>query len=293
MTSRPVNPGAELHLHQRRAVPHLGSVILRDYMGTDAAISRAARVSYGRQDAARGVEADAKLIGFLMRHRHTSPFEMAALTFEVRAPIFVARQWLRHRMASVNEVSLRYTEPSRDAEIMDAAGLGELCADPDPRDNKQGRGDPVDCEGAAKAALSASFAESARDYRSLRAARVSREQARAVLPLAAMTSWVWSIDLHNLLHFIGLRTAPGAQRETRLLAEQVALIVADAFPLTWAAWVEHVRDAPRLSASAWRAVAGLLDPLAISGALAGLPDRERREVLQAIASAWTARGGDQ
>ncbi len=125
MTGRPVNPGAELHIGKTRTVPHLGSVTLRDYCGTDASISRAARVSYGRHNAARTEGEDAKLIGYLMRHRHTSPFEMAELVLHVRAPIFVARQWMRHRMASINEISLRYTEADNDA-VMDVRGLGPL-----------------------------------------------------------------------------------------------------------------------------------------------------------------------
>lgn len=287
-TLRPVNPGAESHLGVRHEVPGLGSVTLRDYCGTDAAISRAARVSYGREDAARGLDADAKLIGFLVAHRHTSPLEMAVLTMQIEAPIFVARQWLRHRTASVNERSLRYTEPMAEAEIMPAEGLGDLCTDPEPGASKQGRGAPVKAQAAAVEAMRFALKHQRSYYRSLRAAGVSREQARAVLPMATMTAWVWKIDLHNLLHFIGLRTAPDAQRETRLLAEKVAQIVADAFPLTWGAWVEHVRDAPRLSSSAWRALAQLIDPGAVPAALAGLPERQRREVIAQLATAWAA-----
>ena len=287
-TLRPVNPGAELHLGVRHEVPGLGAVTLRDYCGTDASISRAARVSYGREDAARGPDADAKLISFLVSHRHTSPLEMATLTLQIEAPIFVARQWLRHRTASVNERSLRYTEASAESAIMSPGGMGDLCADPEPGASKQGRGAPVAAEAAAWAVVASSFTASARSYRVLRSAGVSREQARAVLPMATMTAFVWKVDLHNLLHFIGLRTAPDAQRETRLLAEQVAKIVADAFPLTWAAWTEHVRDAPRLSASAWRALAQLIDPEAVAAALAGLPERQRREVIAQLATAWSA-----
>lgn len=287
-TLRPVNPGAEGHLGVRHEVPGLGSVTLRDYCGTDASISRAARVSYGREDAARGADADAKLIGFLVSHRHTSPLEMAVLTLQIEAPIFVARQWLRHRTASVNERSLRYTEPMAEAEIMPAEGLGDLCTDPAPGASKQGRGEPVKAQAAAMEAARFALKHQRSYYRSLRAAGVSREQARAVLPMATMTAFVWKVDLHNLLHFIGLRTAPDAQRETRLLAERVAKIVADAFPLTWAAWTEHVRDAPRLSATAWRALAGLIDPEAVPAALAGLPERQRREVIAQLATAWAA-----
>ncbi len=291
MTLRPINPGAEQHLGVRHAVEHVGAITLRDYCGTDAAISRAARVSYGREDADRGADADAKLINYLVRHGHTSPLEMAEMVFQVEAPIFVARQWLRHRTASVNERSLRYTEPAMDAEIMPAEGLGDLCADPDPGASKQGRGAVVKAPAAAAEAMRFALTNQRSFYRSLRAIGVSREQARSVLPLATMTSWVWKIDLHNLLHFLRLRTAPDAQRETRLLAEQVAAVVADAYPLTWAAWVEHVRDAPRLSASAWRYIAAALNPEDLLVLLAPLPERERRETMAMIAAAWAAKGG--
>ena len=291
MTLRPINPGAEQHLGVRHEVPGLGAVTLRDYCGTDAAISRAARVSYGRESADRGADADAKLINYLVRHGHTSPLEMAEMVFSLEAPIFVARQWLRHRMASVNERSLRYTEPAMDAEIMPAEGLGDLCADPDPGASKQGRGAVVKAPAAAAEAMRFALTNQRSFYRSLRSAGVSREQARSVLPLATMTSFVWKVDLHNLLHFLRLRCAPDAQRETRLLAEQVAAVVADAFPLTWSAWTEHVRDAPRLSASAWRALAGCLDPDALAGALGTLPERERRETMSLIAAAWASRAG--
>jgi thymidylate synthase (FAD) len=291
MSARPINPGAEMHLGVRHAVPFIGAITLRDYCGTDASISRAARVSYGREDAARGSDADARLIGYLVRHRHTSPLEMAELVFEVSAPIFVARQWLRHRTASVNERSLRYTEPMSEAEIMPAEGLGDLCADPEPGASKQGRGAPVQAMSFARVIVRDALMTSLGYHQQLRRGGVSREQARSVLPLATMTSFVWKVDLHNLLHFLALRTAPDAQRETRLLAEQVAAVVADAFPLTWAAWVEHVRDAPRLSASAWRALAALLNPDDLPGALAGLPERERRETMAAITAAWASRSG--
>ncbi len=287
-TARPINPGAEAHLGVCHAVPDVGHVTLRDYMGNDTSIAQAARVSYGREDADRGADADERLIGYLTRHRHTSPLEMAELVFVIHAPIFVARQWLRHRTASVNERSLRYTEPNEDAEVMPVEGLGDLCADPEPTASKQGRGAPVPGQAGAQAAVSSALRHSVRSYRALRAAGVSREQARAVLPVATMTTFVLKLDLHNLLHFLALRTAPDAQRETRLLAERIAEVVADAFPLTWAAWVEHVRDAPRLSASAWRAIAAQL-PAAVD--LSGLPPRERRETEAAIKAAREWRAG--
>lgn len=222
----------------------------------------------------------------------------------VRAPIFVARQWMRHRMASINEVSLRYTEADNDA-VMDVRGLGPLCRDPDPKDSKQGRGEPLnlgrwpilaseslDAYALSPLGFTLDLQMSDIEYKHARKAGIAREQARVLLPLATMTEWVWKVDLHNLLHFLGLRTKPDAQREIRLLADEIAAIVADAYPLTWAAWVEHVRDAPRLSASAWRALAGIVDADRLADALSGLPERERRETLAALTAAWGAHGSD-
>jgi len=278
MTTRPQNHAADHLIGKRTPIGPAGFVSLVDYHGTDAAVARAARVSYGRHDADRGADADARLIGFLMRHRHTTPVEMARLVFHVRAPIFVARQWMRHRTASLNEISARYTE--LDGECFVPASFH---ADPPPGANQQGRGAQLDRDPVAVYVDGIDDAVST--YEALRERGVAKEQARMVLPVAAYTEWTWASDLHNLLHFLKLRTAPNAQAEIREYAAAIEGIVAASFPLTHAAWVEHVRDAVTLSASAQRALAAALRTGAAPD-LSGLPPRERADV-----EAWIVGGG--
>ncbi len=281
MTARPSTHTADLLIGVRIPIGPAGFIALQDYHGNDAAIARAARVSYGRHDADRGADADARLIGFLMRHRHTTPVEMARLVFHVRAPFFVARQWMRHRMASVNEVSARYTDLPADCYRPPA-----LHAEPAPGANQQGHGARLDPDTLANACAALFGAEHAavRGYRSLRDLGVAKEQARMVLPMSTYTEWTWASDLHNLLHFLRLRTAGNAQDEIREYAHAIEGIVSAAFPLTHAAWVEHVRDAVTLSASAQRALAAALRAGAAPD-LSALPPRERADV-----EAWIAGG---
>jgi len=281
MTLRPQNLAADGLIGVRIPIGPAGFISLVDYHGNDAAIARAARVSYGRHDAGRGGEADARLIGFLVRHRHTTPMEMARLVFHVRAPFFVARQWMRHRMASVNEVSARYTDLPADCYRPPA-----LHAEPAPGANQQGHGGRLDPDTLANACAALFGAEHAAvgGYRSLRDLGVAKEQARMVLPMSTYTEWTWASDLHNLLHFLRLRGAANAQDEIRAYAHAIEGIVSAAFPLTHAAWVEHVRDAVTLSASAQRALAAALRT-GTAPDLSGLPPRERADV-----EAWIAGG---
>jgi thymidylate synthase (FAD) len=282
MTLRPKNIAADAMIGKNYPIGPAGFVTLVDYHGNDAAIARAARVSYGRHDADRGAEADARLIGFLVRHRHTTPMEMARLVFHVRAPFFVARQWMRHRMASINEVSGRYTDLPADCYRPPA-----LHAEPAPGANQQGHGAQLDPDTLVDACATLIGAEHAAvyGYRALRDLGVAKEQARMVLPMSAYTEWTWASDLHNLLRFLQLRTAPNAQDEIREYAAAIEGVVAAAFPLTHAAWVEHVRDAVILSVSAQRAIAAALRT-GTAPDLSGLPLRERADV-----EAWIAGGG--
>jgi len=280
--TRPQNLAADALIGVRTPIGPAGFVTLVDYHGNDAAIARAARVSYGRHDADRGAGADARLIGFLVRHRHTTPLEMARLVFHVRAPFFVARQWMRHRMASINEISARYTDLPADCYRPPT-----LHAEPAPGANQQGHGGRLDPDRLNDACGVLMRAErgAVGGYRSLRDLGVAKEQARMVLPMSTYTEWTWASDLHNLLHFLRLRTAPNAQDEIRAYAAAIEGIVAAAFPLTHAAWAEHVRDAVTLSAAAQRALAAALRT-GTAPDLSGLPVRERADV-----EAWIA-GGD-
>jgi thymidylate synthase (FAD) len=281
MTLRPQNLAADGLIGVRIPIGPAGFIALQDYHGNDAAIARAARVSYGRHDADRGAEADARLIGFLVRHRHTTPLEMARLVFHVRLPIFVARQWMRHRTWSFNEVSGRYTDLPADC-----YGPGYFFGEPDAGANQQGHGPALDTamREDARHAYDQALRGAVAGYRTLRRLRVAKEQARMVLPVAVYTEVTAAADVHNLLHFLKLRGAPNAQDEIREYAHAIEGIVSAAFPLTHAAWVEHVRDAVTLSASAQRALAAALRT-GTAPDLSGLPPRERADV-----EAWIAGG---
>jgi thymidylate synthase (FAD) len=281
MTLRPQNLAADGLIGVRIPIGPAGFVSLVDYHGNDAAIARAARVSYGRHDADRGADADARLIGFLVRHRHTTPMEMARLVLHVRLPFTVAQQWATHRNASRNGLSARYAELPADWYTP-----ADFFGPPPTGANQQGHGAALDTgTDMAAATVYREAAEAATDgYHQLLDLGVAKEQARMVLPVAVYTEWTWASDLHNLLHFLKLRTAGNAQDEIRTYAHAIEGIVSAAFPLTHAAWVEHVRDAVTLSASAQRALAAALRA-GTAPDLSGLPPRERADV-----EAWIAGG---
>lgn len=223
------------HLHKH------GYVKLLDVMGSDQDIVDAARISYDRQ----GDVKDRALIRYLMRHRHTSPFEMGVLKFEVKMPIFVARQWVRHRTASMNEVSARYTELPNEMFIPEVFSVQST-------DNKQGRG--VD-EGADYDYEVAQLHDTAYSlYERMLSEGVSREIARGVLPLNIYTKFVWKMDLHNLMHFLNLRLDPHAQKEIRDYAQVIEDMVAINFPISHEAFVDYVRDSYTLSRMEVKAV---------------------------------------
>ena len=212
-----------------------GFVRLVDSMGGDDAIVQSARVSYGKGTSK--VSQDRGLIRYLMRHRHTTPFEMVEFKFHCKMPIFVARQWVRHRTANINEYSLRYSE-ARDEFYF---------PDPDHIEfqstlNKQGRMGEVDED--LKKKVQAYFKEisdrSFEIYCELNEAGVARELARAILPVNLYTEWYWKNDLHNLLHFIGLRSDGHAQYEIRVFSDAMATYVKQVAPFAWEAYQDYV-----------------------------------------------------
>ncbi|MBF0171671.1 MAG: FAD-dependent thymidylate synthase [Nitrospinae bacterium] len=231
-TGRPVSDGAEQLLGVIHPVHEYGQVELVDYLGADRTVARAARTSY-QGDEGKNEEADRKLIRRLWVDKHTSPFEMVALTFRIRMPIFVMRQHVRHRTASLNEWSFRYSEcpdmfyvPARD----DVRSQSST--------NKQMSGDPLtdDVSDKARTLIDGLNHQAYATYKKLIELGVAREQARVVLPVSAYTQIVWSIDMRNLLHYLRLRLAPDAQKEIRAYAEVMAMIVRQGWPMIWDAY---------------------------------------------------------
>ena len=219
-----------------------GFVGLVDHMGSDAAIVEAARVSY--QTGTKATRTDRALIRYLMRHKHTSPLEMCEVKLHIRAPIFVLRQWLRHRTAAINEESGRYSE-IRDMFFCPA--LGDLA--PQSLDNKQGReGEfPLHKQDAIRKVIEANNEYSFASYKALLAEDLARELARVTLPLTAYSSLYWKIDLHNLLHFLTLRTDSHAQKEIRDYADAILDIIRPLFPYAVEAWEDYQQQAKMLS----------------------------------------------
>ncbi len=232
---RPSVPEADAEIGVKHPVLLHGFVTLVDYMGDDAAIVQAARVSYGR--GTRSVRDDRGLVRYLLRHRHTTPFEMVEMKFLVRLPIYVARQWIRHRTASVNEYSARYSIVPDEFDLPVPEAVRQQA-----KRNRQGRGDPLDAEivDRFRGDLSRVSEEAYRAYSRALEAGVARETARLVLPLAYYTQWYWKTNLWNLFHFLSLRLDPHAQEEIRLYATELATLGRKVCPIAFEAFDEFV-----------------------------------------------------
>lgn len=243
-SERPRALGLEEILGHQFPVLDGGFIRVVDYLGSDDAIVQAARVSYGV--GTKTVHEDAGLIRYLMRHHHTTPFEMCEIKLHVRVPMDTWRQWIRHRTASANEYSTRYSVAIDSAAI---TGKGEWRTQ--SRSNKQGSEDHIpDSVGAELSLREAALQKVARDvYEERLSAGVAREQARKDLPLSTYTEAFWKIDLHNLLHFLRLRMAPSAQYEIRRYAEVIGKeIVRRWCPITWDAFRDYDLNGMVLSA---------------------------------------------
>ena len=219
-----------------------GFVRLVDSMGGDDAIVQAARVSYGRGTSK--VSQDRGLIRYLMRHRHTTPFEMVEFKFHCKMPIFVARQWVRHRTANINEYSLRYSEARDEFYYPDPEHIQFQSAF-----NKQGRmGEvPADLKQKVQNYFKEISEKSFGIYLELNEAGVARELARAILPVNLYTEWYWKNDRHNLLHVIGLRSDSHAQYEIRVFSDAMADSVKTVAPFAWEAYQDYVVKGMRFS----------------------------------------------
>ena len=248
-TLRTVAPGMEQHLYEAKEVLDHGFVRVIDYMGDDAAICQAARVSYGR--GTKSVQNDEGLIRYLMRHWHSTPFEMCEIKLHVKLPVFVARQWIRHRTANVNEYSARYSILDREFYIPAPEHINAQSVV-----NNQGRGVALEGEEAARV-LEILKADSTRCYDNYEAMisqdgqdGLARELARMNLPANIYTQWYWKVDLHNLFHFLRLRADTHAQYEIRVYADAICAVVADWVPAAYRAFEDYRLGGATLSGKA-------------------------------------------
>lgn len=252
--ARIIVPEAEELLDKEIKCLDKGFVRLVDYLGGDARIVQSARVSYGA--GTKTVREDKGLINYLMKNDHTSPFEQVVLTFHCKMPIFVARQWVRHRTARLNEISGRYSV-MKDEFYLPEADQVRLQS----KNNKQGRSEetiPLDEAMALISKLEQSNADTYRDYEEMLEAGLARELARINLPLSLYTEWYWQIDLHNLFHFIHLRADAHAQFEIRVFALALAQCAKAVAPLAYEAFEEHRMHAVKFSRSECKALAAML-----------------------------------
>ncbi|PKL79404.1 MAG: thymidylate synthase (FAD) [Ignavibacteriae bacterium HGW-Ignavibacteriae-4] len=232
-----------------------GFVRLVDVMGDDGSIVQAARVSYGA--GTKTVNEDRGLIRYLMRHKHTTPFEMVEFKFHIKLPIFIARQWIRHRTANVNEYSGRYSIMKDDFYLPDIEQIR-----PQSEMNKQGRSDETFTDEKANAIrekLGKVQKELYTEYESLLGEELARELARINLPLSNYTEWYWKIDLHNLFHFLRLRIDSHAQYEIRVYGEALAGIVKEIVPHAWQAFEDYSLNSANFSKPELNAMKRLLE----------------------------------
>ncbi|MBA4311861.1 MAG: thymidylate synthase (FAD) [Chlorobiaceae bacterium] len=249
------NPKAEEILDKEFKCLNAGFVRLVDFMGGDESIVQAARVSYGK--GTKSVNEDRILLRYLMRHMHTTPFEMVELKFHVKLPIFVARQWIRHRTANVNELSGRYSIMKDEFYVPSADTIKRQSIN-----NKQGRSDEEISPELQQKILSILLQDqqtSYNHYEELLNDNIARELARVNLPLSLYTEWYWKIDLHNLLHFLHLRMDKHAQFEIRIYAETMGEIVKRIAPMAWEAFEDYVFYGERFSKAELKVIADHLD----------------------------------
>ncbi|MDR0527721.1 MAG: FAD-dependent thymidylate synthase [Spirochaetaceae bacterium] len=231
-----VSKEAEDILDKEFPVLDKGFIRLVDYLGSDERIVQSARVSYG--EGTKSYREDAGLIDYLLRNRHTSPFEQVVLTFHIKMPIFIARQWVRHRTARLNEISGRYSVMKDDFYVPDAQDIS-----PQSSDNKQAR-ETVPFEKQKAEQIRAAFIDGQKtaynEYKSLIDSGLAREIARINLPLSLYTEIYWQIDLHNLFHFLELRLGAHAQKEIRLYAQALLDIAKKVAPRACASFEKHI-----------------------------------------------------
>ena len=288
-TRRATVPALEEILYEPLPVLDHGFIRVVDYMGDDAAIVQAARVSYGR--GTRKVNEDQGLINYLMRHRHTTPFEMCEIKYHVKLPIFVARQWVRHRTANVNEYSARYSILDNEFYLPAPEHLAVQAAT-----NRQGRGAALE-GAAAKRVLDLLRRDAEHAYAGYtellnedasgaptdpERPGLARELARINLSLGFYTQWYWKTDLHNLMHFLALRADPGAQYEIRAYAEVMLGTLARWVPMAHNAFREYRLNAALVSATGLAVIRRLIEGEQVDQPSSGLSPREWRELMAVL-----------
>ena len=280
-TLRAVSEGMENHLYNAHEVLDHGFVRVIDYMGDDSAITQAARVSYGK--GTKSVQNDEGLIRYLMRHWHSTPFEMCEIKLHVKLPVFVARQWIRHRTANVNEYSARYSILDREFYIPAPDQLAAQSVV-----NNQGRGAALtDAESARVLDILKNDAAQCYDHYAEMIGEVdadgnekqglARELARMNLPANVYTQWYWKVDLHNLFHFLRLRADAHAQYEIRVYADAIARVVADWVPFAYGAFEDYRMGGANLSGKALDCVRRMLKGEQVTQETSGMSKGEWRE----------------
>jgi len=288
-THRAVAPALEEILYKALPVLDHGFVRVIDYMGDDAAVVQAARVSYGR--GTKKVSEDKGLINYLMRHRHTTPFEMCEIKYHVKLPIFVARQWIRHRTANVNEYSARYSILDNEFYTPRPEQLASQSAN-----NRQGR-DAVLAGKEAERVFDILRKDSELVYEHYmemlnegeagapldpERSGLARELARMNLSLAFYTQWYWKTNLHNLMHFLSLRADAHAQHEIRVYADIMIDTMKRWTPLCHDAFLEYRMGGAHLSKTGLAAVKRMIAGEKVDQKSSGLNPREWRELLASL-----------
>ncbi len=280
-TRRAISEGMEENLYLIHKVLDHGFVRVIDYMGNDTSIVQAARVSYG--EGTKKSRDDKSLIFYLMRHWHSTPFEMCEVKLHVKLPVFVARQWIRHRTANVNEYSARYSILDNEFYIPKSENLASQSSS-----NNQGRGDVLEGEEANKV-IQILKSDSLRSYKSYEKMLskenkkgLARELARMNLPTNIYTQWYWKTDLHNLFNFIRLRNDIHAQYEIRVYAEKIAELVKKWVPFAFEAFEQYQLNSSHLSSNGLSCIKRMMKGEDVSQDNSGMGKREWKEFCEII-----------
>jgi len=246
-----------------KTIHQLGFVKLLDVMGDDEEVENSARISYG--EGTRKVNQTRNLIRYLMRHKHTSPFEMCEVKFHLKLPIFIMRQLVRHRTANLNEYSGRYSVMSNEFYLPEGDYLAKQSTT-----NNQGRGEVLEQQGLLQFEFNRIYDGASMAYQVLLEHELSREVARALLPVANYTECIWKIDLHNFFHFVKLRSDSHAQREIRDYADAMYELVKPNFPICCEAFEDYIQGATTFSKQEMGVIKELLEYADTKAALAGM-----------------------